>query len=85
MYLMHLLCVMTFVKCVQSLELPVNDMTSEAEEPMQPADEIGIKLNPEGTSEDLDRIFKRLNMTTHSLCNPKSHTILHERSLSLYP
>jgi hypothetical protein len=29
---------MTFVKCVQSLELPVNDMTSEAEEPMQPAD-----------------------------------------------
>jgi hypothetical protein len=41
---------MTFVKCVQSLELPVNDMTSEAEEPTQHADEIGIKLNPGGTS-----------------------------------
>ena len=49
MYLMRFLCVMTFVKCVQSLELPVNDMTSEAEEPTQPADEIGIKLNPGGT------------------------------------
>ena len=85
MYLMCLLCVMTFVKCVQSLELPVNDMTSEAEEPMQPADEIGIKLIPGGTSEDLDRIFKRLYMTTHCLCTRKSHTILHERSLSLYP
>jgi hypothetical protein len=85
MYLMHLLCVMTFVKCVQSLELPVNDMTSEAEEPTQPADEIGIKLNPGGTSEDLDRIFKRLYMITHCLCTPKSHTILHDHSLSLYP
>ena len=70
MYLMRFLCVMTFVKCVQSLELPVNDMTSEAEEPTQPADEIGIKLNPEGTSEDLDRIFKRLYMTTHCFFTP---------------
>jgi hypothetical protein len=85
MYLMRLLWVMTFVKCVQSSELPVNEMTSEAEEPTQPADEIGIKLNPGGTSEDLDRILKRHYMTTHCLCTPKSHTVLHDRSLSLFP
>ena len=85
MYFMRLLCVMTFVKCVQSSELPVNEMTPEAEEPTQPADEIGIKLNPEGTSEDLDIILKRHYMATHSLCTSKSHIILHGRSLSLYP
>jgi hypothetical protein len=34
-------------------------MTSEAQEPTQPADEIVIKLSPEGTSEDLDKILKR--------------------------
>ena len=56
MYLIRVLGVMTFVKCVQSSELPVNEMTSEAEEPTQPADEIVIKLNPGGTSEDQYRI-----------------------------
>ena len=59
MYSIRLLCVMTFVKCVQSSELPVNEMTSEAQEPTQPADEIVIKLSPRGTSEDLDKILKR--------------------------
>ena len=59
MYSIRLLCVMTFVKCVQTSELPVNEMTSEAQEPMQPADEIVIKLSPGGTSEDLDKILKR--------------------------
>jgi hypothetical protein len=37
---------MIFVKCVQTSELPVNEMTSEAQEPTQPADEIVIKLRP---------------------------------------
>jgi hypothetical protein len=64
---------MTFVKCVQSLELPVNDMTSEAEEPTQPADEIDIKLIPGGTSEDLDRIFKRLYMTGLAECTVRTN------------
>ena len=34
-------------------------MRSEAQEPTQPADEIVIKLNPGGTSEDLDKILRR--------------------------
>jgi hypothetical protein len=34
-------------------------MTSEAQEPTQPADEIVIKLSPGGTSEYLDKILKR--------------------------
>ena len=59
MYSIRLLCVMTFVICVQSSELPVNEMTSEAQEPTQPADEIVIKLSPGGTSEYLDKILKR--------------------------
>ena len=59
MYLIRLLCVMTYVKCVQSSQLPVNEMRSEAQEPTQPADEIVIKLNPGGTSEDLDKILRR--------------------------
>ena len=50
---------MTYVKCVQSSQLPVNEMTSEAQEPTQPADEIVMKLSPGGTSEDLDKILKR--------------------------
>ena len=59
MYSIRLICVMIFVKCVQTSELPVNEMTSEAQEPTQPADEIVIKLRPGGTSEDLDKILKR--------------------------
>ena len=50
---------MTFVKCVQTSELPVNEMTSEAQEPAQPADDIVMRLSPGGTSEDLDKILKR--------------------------
>jgi hypothetical protein len=50
---------MTFVKCVQTSELPVNEMTSEAQEPTQPADEIVIKLRPGDTSIELDKILKR--------------------------
>ena len=59
MYSIRLLCVMTFVKCVQTSELPVNEMTSEAQEPTQPADEIVIKLRPGDTSIELDKILKR--------------------------
>ena len=59
MYSIRLLCVMTFVKCVQSSELPVNEMTSEAQEPTQPADEIVIKLRPGDTSIELEKILKR--------------------------
>ena len=59
MYSIHLLCVMTFVKCVQTSELPVNEMTSEAQEPTQDADEIVIKLRPGDTSIELDKILKR--------------------------
>ena len=59
MYLIRLLCVMTYVKCVQSQQLPINEVTSEAQEQTQPADEIVIKLNPGGTHEDLDQILKR--------------------------
>ena len=59
MYLIRLLCVMTYVKCFQSSELPVNEMTPEAQESTQPADEIVMKMNPGGTSEDLDKILKR--------------------------
>lgn len=43
---------MTYVKCVQSQLLPVD-------EHIQPADEIVIKLNSGSTSEDLDQILKR--------------------------
>jgi hypothetical protein len=50
---------MTFVKCVQTSELPVNEMTSEAQEPTQPADEIVIKLSPGDTPKELDKILKR--------------------------
>ena len=50
---------MTFVKCVQTQELPVNEMTSEAQERTQPADEIVMKLSSGGTSEDLNKILKR--------------------------
>jgi hypothetical protein len=85
MYLIRFLGVVTFVKCVQSSELPVNELTSEAEELTQPADEKAIELNPGGTSEDQDRILKRLYMTTHCLCTPKTHTIIHDRSLPFYP
>ena len=82
---MYLIRFLGVVKCVQSSELPVNELTSEAEELTQPADENVIELNPGGTSEDQDKILKRLYMTTHCLCTPKTHTIIHDRSLPFYP
>ena len=57
MYLIRLLCVMTYVMCVQSQQL--EDLASKEQEQVQPADEIVIKLNPGGTSEDLDKILRR--------------------------
>ena len=57
MYLIRLLCVVTYVTCVQSTQL--DELAAKTQEPTPPADEIVIKLNPGGTSEDLDQILKR--------------------------